>query len=151
MNRLKRRVVSSIIAVLIVLSVSVNVASAGWMHCRSDPIVILSNGLILDLSADISVLPWRVEQVDYVLHVPEGVSLVLSIATPTWLTTIETFTLIDDAPPGEYHAETTVYTRNGNASVTAHTILVSALGVQLDMVSTPGFEGQVLHTYVHVP
>lgn len=151
MKSFPRRIISSIIAIVMVLSVSVNVVSAGWVQCRSDPVVILSNGLVLDLSANISVLPWKVEQVDYVLHVPEGVSLVLSIATPTWLTTVETFTIIDDAAPGEYHSETTVYTTNGNATVTAQTILVSALGLQLDIASAPGVEGQVIHNYVHVP
>jgi hypothetical protein len=151
MNAFLRRIISSIIAIVMVLSVSVNVASAGWVQCRSDPIVILSNGMVLDLSADISVFPWRVEQVDYVLHVPEGVSLVLSIATPTWLTTIETFTVIDDAPPGEYHSETTVYTKNGNATVTAHTLLLSALGLHLGFSSAPGVEGQVIHNYINVP
>lgn len=151
MSKVSQRIVSSVIAIVMVLGVSVNVASAGWIQCRSDPIVILSNGLILDLSADINVLPWKVEQVDYVLHVPEGVSLVLSVATPTWLTTVETFTVIDDAPPGVYHSETTVYTKSGSATVTANTILLSALGLQLSFSSAPGVEGEVIHNYVYVP
>jgi hypothetical protein len=147
-----RRIVGPTIAtVLIVLVVSVSVVSAGWVQCRSDPVVTLSNGLTLDLSADIGVPLWEVEQVDYILHVPQGVNLVTSIATPSWPTTIETFTLYDDAPPGEYHSETIVYTTGDNIPVTAHTILLSALGLQLDAVSVPGFEGQVLHAYVNVP
>jgi hypothetical protein len=151
MNRLRQRIVGSLLVVLLLLGVSVNVASAGWMQCRSDPVVILSNGLVMDISADISVFPWKVTHVDYVLHVPEGVSLVLAIHTPTWLTSIESFTVIDDAPPGEYHTETVVHTTTGSASVTAHTILLNALGIQLDLASAPGVEGQVIHNYVHVP
>lgn len=139
------------IAILIVLIGFVNTVSAGWIQCRSDPVVILSNGLVLDLSADIGVPLWEVEQVDYTLHVPQGVNLVASIATPSWPTTIETFTFYDDAPPGEYHSETIVHTTGDNVPVTAHTILLSVLGFQLDAVSVPGFEGQVLHAYVYVP
>ena len=151
MKTLQRRIVGSILVVLLLMSVSVSVASAGWMQCRSDPVVILSNGFVLDLSADISVLPWNVTHVDYVLHVPEGVSLVSSISTPTWLTSIETFSIIDDAAPGEYHTETTVHTTTGSATVTANTVLLSPLGVQLDLASAPGVEGQVIHNYVYVP
>jgi hypothetical protein len=105
----------------------------------------------MDLSADIDALPWKVNQVDYILHVPAGVSLVASISVPVWLTTVETFTLIDDAQPGEYHSETIVQTRSGNASVTAHSILLSATGVQLDLQSATGVEGTPIHIYVHVP
>lgn len=142
---------SIVLIAIALMTVNVKDVSAGWMQCRSDPIVILSNGIIMDLSADIGTFPWRVERVDYVLHVPEGVSLVASIATPTWLTTVETFTLIDDAQPGEYRSVTTAYTRNGNASVTAHSLLLSATGIQLDMVSAAGNEGQPIHITIHVP
>jgi hypothetical protein len=79
------------------------------------------------------------------------VSLVAAIATPAWLTTVETFTLIDDAPPGEYNSETTAYTSKGNASVTANSVLLSATGVQLDLQSAAGVERQPIHIYVHTP
>lgn len=133
------------------MTTSVKNVSAGWMQCRSDPVVILSNGITMDLSADIGSLLWQVEQVDYVLHVPEGVSLVTAIATPSWPTTVETFTLIDDAPPGEYHSEITAHTTLGNAAVTGNSVLLSATGVQLDVQAVAGFEGQPIHIYVYTP
>ncbi|MFZ0548627.1 MAG: hypothetical protein WAM60_24470 [Candidatus Promineifilaceae bacterium] len=152
MKTLHRRIAGSFfVAIFLILGVSVHYASAGWMHCRSDPAVILSNGLVMDLSADISAFPWKVRHVDYVLHVPEDVSMVASVSTPTWVTSIETFTVINDAPPGEYHTETTVHTAMGGATVTAHTVLVSALGLHLASASTPGHEGEALHTYLNVP
>lgn len=126
-------------------------AWAGWASCRSDPVVVLSNGMVLDLSAGISTFPWNVERVDYVLHVPEGVGLVASVATPAWLTSKETFTFYADGAPGEYHTETTVYTNQSNTAVSAETILLSALGVQLDLSSVPGTAGQTLHTYLTAP
>lgn len=127
-------------------------ALAVWIRCRSDPIVILSNGMVLDLSASLDTSLFNVKQVDYVLHVPEGVSVIAAIHTPAWLTTVETFTAYDDSPPGVYHSETIAKTHNNSTvAVTAHTILVSALGVHLDTGSTPGFTGETLHVYLNVP
>ncbi|MCI0647751.1 MAG: hypothetical protein L0332_17150 [Chloroflexi bacterium] len=147
----RRTTVFAFVIILLVLIVSSSGVSAGWAQCRSDPLVILSNGLVLDLSADIGVFLWNVQNVDYVLHVPEGVTLVASISTPAWPTTLETFTLYSDNPPGEYHSITTVYTNQGNATVTAHTVLLSALGLQLDAVSVPGVEQQALYAYLNTP
>ena len=147
---LRRTTIFSFFVLLVVLLVApVENVSAAWMRCRSDPVVILSNGLVLDLSADVEAPLWQVTNVDYTLHVPQGVSLVAAISTPAWPTTVETFTLIDDGAPGEYHAKTVARTTLGNAKVQAHTILVSALGQQLDYDTAAGRERQVLHTYVY--
>lgn len=132
--------------------ITIQDAHAVWIRCRSDPVVILSNGMVLDLSASLDTSLFNVKQVDYVLHVPEGVTVIAAIHTPAWLTTVETFTAYDDSPPGVYHSETRAVTHNGSTvAVTAHTILVSALGVHLDAGSTPGFTGQTLHVYLNVP
>lgn len=148
----RRKIIFSILAFLVALMVlPVNGIMAGWMQCRSDPVVILSNGIVMDLSADISVYPWQVQQVDYTLHVPAGVSLVAVIPTPLWVTTIETFNLVDDAPPGEYHSVTTVYTSKRRAQVTANNILLSATGIQLDLQSASGIERRPIHIFMHTP
>lgn len=127
-------------------------AFAAWIRCRSDPVVILSNGMVLDLSASLDTSLFNVKQVDYVLHVPEGVTVVAAIHTPAWLTTVETFTTYDDSSPGVYHSETIATTHNNNVvAVTANTILISALGVHLDAGSAPGLTGQTLHVYLNVP
>ena len=141
----------AVIAVFVLSAVNVRSALAGWLNCRSDPVVILSNGVTMDISADISTWPWRVQRVDYILHAPADVELVLAVGTPTWLTSQETFTYSADQEAGEYHIETIVHTNQGNASVTANTILLSALGLQLDGESVPGSEGQVLHAYLTTP
>jgi hypothetical protein len=62
---------------------------ASLLRCKSDPVVLLSDGTEVDLSADIDTLPWNVTNVYYTLHVPEGLNTLLVIRTPTWLTTIE--------------------------------------------------------------
>jgi len=116
------------------------VAQARTLSCRSDPVVILSNGTVLDLSAEISTLLINVKEVHYVLHVPVGVSAIAWIHTPAWLTSQETFTIIADQPPNTYLASATAMTRDGNATVTTHLLLLSALGVKLDYAAASGPE-----------
>jgi hypothetical protein len=141
----------AIVAVFVLSSVGVRSAIAGWATCRSDPVVILSNGVTMDISADIGTFLWNVEEVHYVLHVPEGVQLVVALHTPTWLTSQESFTFIADQEPGEYHVETIAHTNYGSATVTANTILLSVLGLHLDSESIPGYEGEWLHAYLTTP
>ena len=121
--------------VLVVLGLMLAVASAAQaklMYCRSDPIVILSNGTILDISAGVSTMLWNVKEVHYELHIPRGVKVIAYIHTPAWLFSQETFTAIADQEPGVYSAITTARTRTGDATVTAYFTLLSALRVKLD-------------------
>src|SRR4029079_1830933 len=71
-------------------------AFAKLLACRSDPVVLLSDGTVVDVSADIETLPFNVTEVHYTLHIPEGLSAVLIVHTPTWLTSTETFTIYAD-------------------------------------------------------
>lgn len=114
------------------------------LRCRSDPAVILSNGMILDIGANISTLPWQVTEAHYELHVPVGVSMVAAIHTPTWLTSQETFTFYADQPAGQYQVITTVHTTEGDASVVADTTLVSLQGIRLGRYTVSGMEGEAL-------
>ena len=123
-------------------------ASSASVKCRSDSAVILSNGMVLDLSADIDTPVYNVKRVRCVLHVPFGVSLVSSIATPSWPTTMETFDLYADTAPGEYHSATVVYTMDSHVAITARTALVSRSGQQLDAGSAQGFSRKVIHVYL---
>jgi hypothetical protein len=141
----------AIVAVFVLSAVTVRSAIAGWANCRSDPVVILSNGITMDISADIGSFPWNVQRVDYILHAPVGTQLVVAIGTPTWLTSQETFTFYADQQPDEYHVETIVHTYQGNPAVTANTILLSVLGIHLDSESIPGYEGELLHAYLITP
>ncbi len=114
------------------------------LKCRSDPVVILSNGVIMDFSAGISTLPWQVREVHYELHIPAGVSMVLAIHTPTWLTSQETFAVFADQPANQYLISAIVKTTVGNASVSVDAILLSAQHVQLGAYSVSGVENTVL-------
>ncbi|MBC7811746.1 MAG: hypothetical protein H7175_11395 [Burkholderiales bacterium] len=98
----------------------------------------------MDISADIGTLLWNVQEVHYTLHVPEGVRAILVVQTPTWITSRETFTLIDDLAPGQYETSAIAYTRSGNASVTLNALLLSVNGLRLDYRSADGVERQTI-------
>jgi hypothetical protein len=138
MKKIARLVQIQFFLVLVAAFILPGVVNAGLL-CRSDPVVILSNGVTLDIGANINVLPWQVKEVHYELHIPNGVSLVLAIHTPAWLTSQETFSVFSDQVSGQYEVVTTVTTSLGNATVVADTTLVSALNVNLGrfMVSGP--------------
>jgi len=119
-------------------------AAEAKLACRSDPAVILSNGDILDIGATVSTLPWDVKEIHYELHIPQGISMILAIHTPTWLTSQETFTVYADQAPNQYKVATLVTTNSGNASVTADATLVSATNISLGLHSVSGMENTFL-------
>ncbi len=123
-------------------------AAAGG--CRADPIVTLSDGTILDVTADIGTAVANVQEIHYAIHGPLGVRLVAAISTPTLgFKGKETFTYYSDAAPKQYITETLVRTTYNQVSVTAHTTFVnvslnlsSPLSLQYKPVN--GFNNQIL-------
>ena len=98
------------------------ISEAAVGGCRSDPIVVLSDGTILDVSADIGTAVSNVREIYYVVHGPRGVKLVSAISTPTLgFQGKETFTYYADAAPNQYITETLVQTTYNQVNVTAHT------------------------------
>ncbi|HUS17296.1 MAG TPA: hypothetical protein VM536_20050 [Chloroflexia bacterium] len=98
-------------------------AFAGTSGCRTDPIILLSNGALLDMSATIGTSLFDVQEVTYTLHAPRGTRLVAVVRTPNWPTTIEHFNFVADADAGEYNTDTIVVTGRRNVDVTATTTL----------------------------
>jgi hypothetical protein len=136
-HRLRGRLAPFVFSLLFVL-LSAAPAQALRIGCRSDPIILLSNGVVIDMSADIGTALWKVDEVTYTLHAPEGVSVVATISTPSWPTTIERFHFYADNPPGQYTGTTVVKTRDTNIPVTAHMLF----GLQLR--SRSGYDRQEL-------
>jgi hypothetical protein len=128
----------TIVAALVLFGLAQESAVAKLVACRSDPLVVLSNGTIVDVSADIETLLWNVTEVHYTLNIPEGLHPVLIVHTPTWLTSKETFTITADQPANQYTSSTTVHTRTNNVGVTAHML------VNLGYGSASGVNGQTL-------
>jgi hypothetical protein len=112
---------------LFVSSLLAPTAEAAFKGCRSDPIVILSDGTILDVQAEIGTNVGNVREIHYTVHGPPGVSLVAAIRTPLiGFRGKETFSYYDDASPGQYITETLVRTANSPVSVTSHTTFAKA-------------------------
>ncbi len=65
--------------------------------CRSDPIVVLSNGVVLDLSATLDADVSQVQEIHYKLHGPHGVSVVRAISTDGAVQYKEHFEFKDDS------------------------------------------------------
>ena len=97
---------------------SVHAASA----CRSDPIVVLSNGVTLRISEDIAAAASQVTAIAYVVHAPAGTQLVSVTYTPGAVGAKEKLKLTTDAPVGTYTSDTDVSVAIKGTSITGTTV-----------------------------
>src|SRR5258706_15351804 len=96
-----RRVVIAASIFLGGLVLSAPVAQAALDGCRADPVIYLSDGSALDVTADISTSASNITSIAYTLHVPAGLHAILYLATPPLgFKGKEAFTLVSDAPAG---------------------------------------------------
>ena len=95
--------------------------------CRGDPIIVLSNGTALDLSATADTDPSKVGQIAYTLHAPSGVWVV----SVTSLGPKETLSFLADNTPYTYDTVTRVVASTSGAAVTTTTIVIPLLGVPM--------------------
>src|SRR5439155_10658200 len=93
--------------------------------CRSDPIVTLSNGNTLDLSAVVSDTATDVQQVSYTLHAPAGTSVTREVDTSV-LAPKDAFQFYADNPPNPYSVAATVPTLTPQIPVAVTTVLFNA-------------------------
>ncbi len=93
--------------------------------CGGDPIVVLSNGTILDLSTTANTEASTVRQIAYTLHAPAGTWMV----SVTSLGVDETLSFRADNTPGAYATVTRVDASTSGAAVTTTTTAVPLLGV----------------------
>ena len=131
------------------------ISEAAVGGCRADPIVILSDGTILDVSAKIDTDVSNVLEIHYVVHGPHGVQLVAALSTPTLgFEGKESFTYYDDAAPKRYITETLVQTSYDQVSVTAQTTFLNvtiSLSNLLTLQYKPinGFNNQILRASLY--
>jgi len=139
-----------LVSILLCVFLLVGQVNAAALFCRSDPVVILSNGIVMDFGANIATLPWNVQEVHYELHIPAGVSVVAAIHTPTWISSKESFTIHADQPDGQYIVKTIVGTQQSNVSVNLDATLVSLnlTNLHLGTYSEAGFEDQLLAIFL---
>ncbi|OGO39780.1 MAG: hypothetical protein A2Z03_09585 [Chloroflexi bacterium RBG_16_56_8] len=106
--------------------------------CRGDPIVVLSNGVTVRMSVQVSTSAANVKEVVYTLHAPAGTSIKSITYTGGPLKDKERVVFHADAKPGTYSTDTVVHAKAGRAAVSATT----SVGAVSETVS--GYTGQHL-------
>lgn len=147
----------SLLSLLLLLAVSASparTAEAALGGCRTDPVFILSDGTVLDVSVDINTDVSNVTNIRYEVHGPKGISLITFISTPTLgFAGKELVTYYADARPNHYWTDSWVETGPSNVGVTAYTTFAGlslwqriALSAQYQTIS--GFNAQHLIAYL---
>lgn len=120
---ISRRLIAgaSVLLVLILSLLSASPASAAIRTCRTDPVILLSNGEIIQTDATIETDVSDVQEVRYTLHLPKGVQVIAVIHTPSQIRDKEVVEFVDDLPPYHYTTITRVQTATPNVPAVAHT------------------------------
>jgi len=122
-------------------------ARGAGLRCRSDPTVLLTDGTIIDLAADIDEALWNVTAVNYTIHVPSKAHVIAVVRTPHWPTTVETFTVVSDSPEGRYDTTTIVHTKKTGVGVSAQ-LVVKTLRNLISIAGTQGLDRQPLKVLI---
>ncbi len=131
-------------ALFLAIVVAPRGASAGQSACRTDPVVILADGTVIQMEAEIGTSIDRLQKVVYTVHAPVGSTVLTIVYTDTLLGIDEKVVFYADNPPGRYTTDTVVYTRDRKTSVTATSRLVEPLGLELAGGSDSGLDRQHL-------
>lgn len=116
---MKRQVFSSdscrVLAIVFVLGLALCLAilspgslQAAAVGCRTDPIVTLSNGDVVSIYVDIATDPSQVKSINYMLHVPDGVTATNITYLGGAFGLSEHLTLTTQGSDTEYRSETVV-------------------------------------------
>ncbi len=138
-----RRTLPFLVATLAALFAMTAPAYAAASVCRTDPVVILTDGTIIDISASIDTPLFNLQHVTYELHGPVGSRVLLVLRTPNLPNTTESFQFYADGPADQIETDTLVTTSTSNAGVTATTLV----GLRMRSVSGGANE----HLVVQVP
>ena len=143
-----RHAAALLAAGLLINAPLMRVAHADIGGCRSDPVVALSNGVTVDLSAVIADNAADVRGVAYTLHVPTGLRAVSVAPSGGPLGPKETITVVADDAPAAYDSATVVTTGTPGVAVTATTTLVAATGATLATGTARGRDRQTLRVHL---
>ncbi len=115
------------IALLVLLALSLlptHPAFAGFVACRADPIVWLSNGQSIQITATINAAESDVSTIVYTVHVPVGTTITRVVYNGGGLGRKERVILVDDQAPNQYWTDTVVDTKPTPVGVLA----ISSMG-----------------------
>jgi hypothetical protein len=120
-----------------------------YSACRTDPVLVLSNGAEVQLASSIGTDYNNVQNVVYTVHAPRGTVVLLTVYTDNPLGSKERVLFYADQPSNTYTTDTVVNTVSGNASVTATGLLVSALRITLASGRANGTTNQHVYMPLH--
>jgi len=112
--------------------------------CRTDPVVVLTNGAQLQFGADIGTVYSNVRSVVYTIHAPARSAMALVIYTDNPLGSVERVQYYADSPTNGYTIDTMSSTASGHCSVTTSGVVVSVLRITLASGSASGMTGKHL-------
>jgi hypothetical protein len=137
---LSRRLIAraGLLLVLVMTMLSSHPTSAAIRTCRTDPVVLLSNGEIIRTDATIGTDIANVQEVKYTIHLPVGVKVIRVIHTSGRISNREVVEFVHDLPPFQYTTITTIKTTTPNVLAVAHTRVLSRNG------SATGLSGERL-------
>lgn len=125
-------------------------AHAALVRCSSDPIVYLSNGMKVDLTATLATNRQNVERITYVLHVPAGAQVTKVVYTAGELGHKEAVTVLDDAT-GAYTADSDAEIYASSAAVDVEMAVLDQSGGAKGQDRAAGQSSQTLVTQVDTP
>jgi hypothetical protein len=138
-NARSTRTISAAVMILAALvAFALGPGHAAASACRTDPIVVLTNGSQLQFGANIGTSYSNVQRVDYTVHGPAHSAPLLIIYTDNPLGSVEVVHYVTDAPSNTYSIDTVVYTGSGTAQVTTSGLLISLLHLTLGTGSASG-------------
>ncbi len=95
-------------------------AQAALVGCRRDPLVLLSNGVQVQMTVSIETDIRNVQEIVYAVHAPSGVQVAgVRYLGDTKLR--ESLLFYDDAPAGTYRTQIIVHALDKSAAVAART------------------------------
>jgi hypothetical protein len=124
--------------------------SAGLVTCATDPIVALSNGYLLKISANVTDLQSDVQNITYTVNVPSGVTATNITYTGSGWTGKEQVNVSSNNGPGLYSVDTYVSTGNQGVPVTVQAQVNPPNGVQTppQYATSSGPSGQDIFSYL---
>ena len=119
--------------------------------CRADPVVILSNGAVIDLNLSISDTLSNVQHVAYTLHGPAGTRLVF-VYYPDGTGAISSVQYLSDDTLGNYDGDTVVTTGVKDTMTAFLSVLALPFtgGNPTPPAPAQGHSGQDLHIHLHI-
>ena len=141
------RIISLFIVLAGILALPTRPVSAALARCRTDPVFLLSNLDTVNVTLAIDTDTTNVRNMDYILHVPAGVTVIAVIYTDGNLGKKETYKVYQDSAAKTYITDTVVTTQNAAKVAVVATTQLNLLNIR----SASGYSGQHLLITVSKP